>query len=98
MISFLHKFSAILFYIFGIIFFIAYLLFRNTIFSPWPEIVLSICDLPLILSGMLYGGSSLYLSIKNPKQKSKALLLGVTIPLIIIFLMLIIMNFWKIIQ
>ncbi len=96
MILFFQKLSEWLFYALGISFFVAYLLYRNTVASPWPEIWLSILDLPLLLSGILYGGISLYLSIKNPDKKSKILALSILIPLVALFTLFLVMNFWEV--
>jgi len=95
MTNHLHKLSAVLFYALGCSFFGAYLLFTNNLYAPWPEWWLNVGDLPLILCGLLYGGSSLYLSVAIPKKKSTVLALFIIIPLTTLFIFLILLNFWE---
>lgn len=92
----LHRLTAVLFYVLGCSFFGAYLLFTNALFAPWPQWWLSIADLPLILCGLLYGGSSLYLSVTIPKKKSPVLALVIIIPLAALFTFLFLLNFWEV--
>jgi heme/copper-type cytochrome/quinol oxidase subunit 3 len=91
----LHKLSAVLFYALGSSFFGAYLLFDNALYAPWPAWWLSVGDLPLILCGMLYGGSSLYRSVKHPKSTSRILILVISIPLAALFIFLALLNYWE---
>lgn len=92
----LHRLSAVLFYALGSSFFGAYLLFTNGLYAPWPEWWLSVGDLPLLLCGMLFGGSSLYRSVKHPKDVSVVLALVIVIPLAALFTFLLILNYWEI--
>jgi len=55
---------------------------------------LRVADLPLILAGVLYGGTSLYMSVKPKNKESKSLFMIIGVPLIIIFSTLLMMNFW----
>lgn len=91
----MHKLSGILFYVLGTSFFLAYLLFQNGLYAPWPEWWLSVGDLPLLLIGMLYGGSSLYLSVAQPKVKSTALALCIIVPLAALFIAIATLNYWE---
>lgn len=95
MITYLNQLSAVLFYLLGGSFFAAYLVMYNNL-SPWGSWWLQVADLPLALTGVLYGGTSLYLSVK-PRQKD-SVVLGVTIglPLVVIFISFIVMNFWEV--
>lgn len=93
MITHLKKISGFLFYVLGGTFFIAYMLHYNQITSIggwW----LKVADLPLALVGVLYGGTSLYMSVKPRDGDSKPLYIIIGVPLIIIFSTLLVMNFW----
>ena len=94
--TYLHRLSGILFYLLGGSFFLAFMLQYNEIgiFGGW---WLRVADLPLALVGILYGGSSLYLSVKPKNKDSKILMSIIGIPLIMIFFILIVMNFWPVI-
>ncbi|HLD32995.1 MAG TPA: hypothetical protein VJB10_05410 [Candidatus Peribacteraceae bacterium] len=91
----LHRLAAVLFYTLGLSFFGAYLLNANELYAPWPQWWLSIADLPLILCGLLYGGSSLYLSVTIPQKKSPILALVIIIPLLALFTFLFLLNYWE---
>ena len=93
MITYLHRLSGILFYILGGSFFIAYMLQYNQM-TPFGGWWLRVADLPLALTGILYGGTSLYQSVKPKDGDSKPLYIIIGIPLAMIFSTLLMMNFW----
>lgn len=93
MSRFLHTLSAILFYILGTGFFVAIVLNHNGVAGNAPRILMDIIDLPLLLTGLLYGGISLYRSIRNDAEPSHALMIGLALPLAILFGILLITNF-----
>lgn len=95
MIQYLQKLTGTLFYILGGTFFLAYLAMVHDI-SPLGQWWLSVADLPLIFVGMLYGGSSLYLSVKPKDSDSKTLFITIGIPLVALFSTFLIMNFWEV--
>jgi len=96
MIRDLHRISAVLFYLLGTSFFVGYLLYANLIGGLWPAWWMQVADLPLILSAMLYGGLSLFLSIsKTEKSSIAAVVIGV--PLVALFTFLLLLNFWNVI-
>ena len=95
MALFLRNFSAWLFYSLGISFFVAYVLLQNEIGIPWPKFWLSVADLPLLLSGLLYGGASLYLSVKKPNEASPILAWIIGLIALAIFVFLASLNFWE---
>ncbi len=97
MISYLHRLSAILFYLLGGSFFLAYLLMKNDL-TPFAKWWLNTADLPLALVAMLYGGISLYRSVKPRNGESTSLLLTIFLPLIVIFAALLLMNFWPLLS
>lgn len=93
MLRYLHTLSAVLFYVLGSSFFLAYVLMRNGIAADASLAWLRAGDMPLLLSGLLYGGISVYRSIQDDASSSKALMLGILIPLAILFLLLLVVNF-----
>lgn len=93
MITYLKQLSGVLFYLLGGSFFVAYLLMYNQL-SPLGSWWLKVADLPLAFVGMLYGGTSLYLSVKPKNQHSLALFYTIGIPLVAIFSTLLVLNFW----
>ena len=94
MLRYLHTLSAVLFYLLAGSFFLAYVLLRNALGGFWPLFWLQTADLPLLLSGLLYGGSSVYLSLQPEKNLSKSVALTIGIPLAVIFLLSLVLNFW----
>lgn len=96
MTEYLQKLSGFLFYLLGTSFFLAYLLFYNQFGDAWAW-WLKIADLPLALTGVIYGGTSLYLSVRPREHGSKPLAFIIAIPLTLLFLMLLGMNFWEVI-
>ncbi|MDD4287169.1 MAG: hypothetical protein PHO20_01880 [Candidatus Peribacteraceae bacterium] len=96
MSSSLHRISAILFYLLAGSFFVSYLLLRNSIGLPWSQWWMNVADLPLALVAVLYGGTSLYRSVKRTEGVSKPLLIVIGVPLLAFFILLIVLNFWSI--
>lgn len=94
--KFLHAFSAFFFYLLGASFFAAYLLMRNELGAPWAAWWLKVADLPLIAVAILYGGTSFYRSVKRKEGLSVPLFVFVSFPLLVLFLFLVLLNFWNI--
>lgn len=94
MLRYIHILSAVLFYVLGTTFFLSYILMHNGIAAAAARAWLQTGDMPLLLSGLLYGGSSVYASIHHDAASSKALLLGIFIPAAMLFLLLLVVNFW----
>jgi hypothetical protein len=92
-VTYLKKLSGFLFYVLGGTFFLAYMLQYNEV-TPMGAWWLKVADLPLLLAGILYGGTSLYLSVKPKDADSKSLFIIIGVPLIVIFSTLLMMNFW----
>lgn len=93
---FLHRLSAICFYLLAASFFVSYLFLRNNLLLPWPEWWLSVGDLPLALSAVLYGGTSLYRSVKRREGVSWLLLIFIGMPLLAFLTFVIALNFWSV--
>ncbi|MDD5751842.1 MAG: hypothetical protein PHS73_04985 [Candidatus Peribacteraceae bacterium] len=89
-----HTLSSFFFYILGSSFFVAYLLYRNQVGAPWPVWWMKVADLPLIGFAFLYGGTSLYGSLKRGEGLSWILALIIGLPLVALFLFLCTLNFW----
>lgn len=84
--------SAVLFYLFGGVLIVLIMLMRTTEMGPGAGALFSSIDLPLFFIAMVYGGSSLYVSLARGRT-SMPLLLGIFVPLGILFLMLCWFNF-----
>jgi len=95
MLTYIHKLSGFLFYLLGGSFFLSFMLQYNQIgsFGGW---WLKVADLPLALVGVLYGGSSLYLSVKPKDKGSTSLGFIIGLPLTLLFVSFIVMNFWPV--
>lgn len=94
MTRFLQQLSGFFFYALGISFLVSYILLRNSVW-PWlSSLWLQSADLPFALCALLYGGLSLYASISVPGKTSKTLAWIIGVPLLIVFLLLVVLNFW----
>ena len=85
MLRYLHTLSAVLFYLLGSSFFLAYILLRNRIGGAMPALWMDIGDLPLLLSGVLYGGVSVIRSVQGEAPVSALLVIAIGLPLLILF-------------
>ncbi len=94
MLRYLHQLSALFFYLIGTSFFVAYLLLRNSIWPVFSAVWLQTADLPFALCAILYGGLSLYMSLRNPGRSSRMLAWGIAVPLVALFAILVVLNFW----
>lgn len=88
----LQRASAVLFYALGLLTITAIVLVQRGIAVSAASIFLNIVDLPLLLTGMLFGGSTLVSSLSR-ERTSSTLMLAVFIPLAIIFLAFVYFNF-----
>ncbi len=92
-LAFLHRLSAVFFYLLGLSFFAAYILWHNEIQAAWAAWWLRVGDLPLILTSLLFGGISFYRSLANPKKPSRMLGGVVTGVMMVLFVMLVALDF-----
>jgi len=102
----LHRVAEFLFLFLGTFFIITFLFFRNNFFSNESKIFLQIADLPLIFFGMIFGVTSLKLSffeksdisregqVENKKEKRSILEILMFSVAIIIFLILVYVDFF----
>lgn len=96
MSRFLHTLSAVVFYLLGAVAFGAYIAFKNGFWVDRAEFVLSIIDLPLLVVGALYGGLSVYRSLKSEHAPSPILAFFIALPLILVIGFFGVLNFWTI--
>ena len=92
MLTYLHRLSALLFYILGSSFFLAYIFWKNQILADASMQWLSHAFLPLLAVAMLYGGASVLLSIEPEGRPSSSLTLLVTLPLALLFIVIMIFK------
>lgn len=85
------KASGFLFYTVGILLIIVLVLVKRGLFTAAAP-YLHIVDLPILFIAMLYGGSSLYVSLSRGK-KSLLLLLTIFVPLGVLFAVFCWFNF-----
>ena len=93
--AFLQRLAGVFFFLLGASFFVAYVLLRNDLHADAAAWWMQIADLPLALSAIVYGGTSVYQSLKSPRQPSTVLPWLIGIPLGLMFLLIMVMNFWK---
>ena len=94
MAKFLSQLSGFFFYTLGLSFFLCVVLVKNNVGGEAPIFWLQVADLPLMLSALLYAGSSLYLSIRTPGSHPRVLAAAIGVPLVAFFLVLMLFNFW----
>ena len=98
MLQFLHKYAATGFYLLVGSLLIAYLLLKNDVFGIYPRIWLEIADLPTIVVTLLFGGLSLYRSVAPNDCRPRLLPWVIGVPLCLLFVFLVILNFWDILD
>ena len=74
--------------------FVAVWVLRNGMGSISSEWWMRIVDLPLLMIGMLYGGLSVYQSLRAKDHPIHPFIFFLGLPLIALFLFFVILNFW----
>lgn len=92
MLRYLHALSAVLFYLLGLSFFLAYVLLKNAIAVSWMMRWLDIGMLPLLFVSLLYAGLSFRQSLKEASP-SRLLSLLLSLPLLLLFLSTLVSTF-----
>ncbi len=92
MLQHLHRLSAFFFYLLGSSFFIAFALLKYKPLMNNTAVWMQIADLPLAVSAIVYGGLSLYLSLRS--DKSRILPWLIAVPLMLFFGLILLLNFW----
>lgn len=90
----LQRLSGAFFFFIGASFFVSVVLLRNDLHADAAAWWMQVADLPLALSAIMYGGTSLYGSLRNPHKQSGLLPWLIGIPLSVIFIIIAAMNFW----
>lgn len=98
MLAYIHAVSAVLFYALGATLFAAYLLVRHKLGADLPLKWLSYMDLPSLLVGLLYGGLSIYRSLRDDTSISVILLIAIGMPVALVFVAFFILNFLPVIS
>lgn len=80
----LRRASALLFYIFGSLLIIVVVLVRRGMMPDALQPVVSTLDLPILFIGMIFGGSSLYVSLTKG-TRSPLLMVVIFLPLAALF-------------
>ena len=75
---------------------VAYMLFFNEVGNGLPGWWMQVADLPMLLSALVYGGSSLYISMVQEGERSMPLFYCIAIPLSTFFVFVFALNFWNI--
>jgi len=88
----LRRVSAFLFYCLGTVMIVLIVLVQRKYASAELAPILSVLDLPLLLIGVLFGGSSLYVSLVKDKR-SVPLLIVIFLPLVVLFVVFAYLNF-----
>lgn len=94
MLSFFRSLAGSIFYLLGGSFFIAYVLLKNNIYPLHAAWWMQVADLPFAATALLYGGLSLYGSLRGGKP-SRVLPFVIGIPLVALFAFLVFLNFWN---
>lgn len=92
---FLKKLSGFLFYALGLSFFVMYLAHKKEWLGQLPLWWFEVLDVPLVIAALLYGGTSLHLSLRS--KDNKAVISGVLISVILlaVFAVLFVFNYWN---
>lgn len=88
----LQRTSSVIFYTLGLLTIAAIVLVQRGVAAATLSLFLNIVDLPLLLTGMLFGGGALVSSLSR-EWTSPALVAIVFVPLSIVFLMFAYLNF-----
>ena len=88
----LRRASGALFYLLGLLTILGIVLVQRGVTVPFLATFLNIVDLPLLLTGMLFGGSTLITSVGREKM-STGLIVAVFLPLLLAFSFFAYLNF-----
>ena len=94
MTHFLQRLSGFCFYLLGTSFIVAWVMLKQNLYGTEEAVWMQSADLPLIFSGLVYGGLSLYLSLRHPEEPSTLLAWMIGVPLGAFFGLLLLLNFW----
>ncbi|MBD3360519.1 hypothetical protein GF366_01825 [Candidatus Peregrinibacteria bacterium] len=86
------KVSLIFFILTGLLHLGSSILIANELFLKQSQIINKTMDIPLVLTGLIYGFSSLRLSLTDPGKKHKALDISLASIIILVLIGLIVVN------
>lgn len=92
----LQQVSGFFFYILGLSLFVGYVCMRNDVFPNHAAVWMQTADLPFALAAIVYGGTSLYASLRAGGSSSRVLAWSIAVPLLVLFGLIVTMNFWGI--
>lgn len=94
MLHFLHKLSAVLFTLLGTALFVMEVLWRQNVLMPWSQVALTTIPTPLLAVGLLYGGLSIVVSVRE--RQSRAAVVGVIVGLLclVLFVAFSLLRLW----
>lgn len=90
----LQKVSGFWFLVLGFLMIAAYVCVRGEVLGVWPAYMLQYGDLPFLFSALIYGATSLLLSVQGPKGTSKVLQVMIALLVLSLFAAVCVMNFW----
>lgn len=93
MFSLLHRLTATLFYVCGLLGFILLALARGGIGSNWILPLLSSSDLPFIAITLSYAGMSAYAALEKGHPQPRLLAFLIAVPCIALFIFFLVLNF-----
>ena len=90
----LQRVSGFFFYLLGTVFVAAYVLLKSDAYGSLAALWMDRADLPFIASALTYGGISLYRNMR-PNGGSPILAWGIAIVCSAIFVLTLVLNFWR---
>lgn len=93
MSAFLQRYFSAVFYILGVTVLVFLVLLKRNVWPAQTDMILNSLDLPLLGAGMLYAGTSLYVSLTRNSKPSTVMALAISIPLILLFCVFAYLNF-----
>ncbi|HRH93352.1 MAG TPA: hypothetical protein PKV72_02355 [Candidatus Peribacteria bacterium] len=93
MVNVLRRVAAFWFFLLGFLAIAGVLLMKRELLSPPLVAVVHVLDLPLLFSGIVFGGTSLYRSMVPEGKSSPVLAILIAIPLLAVFCVFAYFNF-----
>ncbi len=88
--------AMVCFYVLGASFFAAYILWRNERLGALPLLWMQIADLPLLLCGLIFGGTSALKSLGEHEGAMSVVGWCLAAPLSLLFLGFVLLTFWDV--
>ena len=94
MLHFVHTLSAVLFTLLGLVLFGIEVLWRQGIWMPWSQVLLTTIPTPLIAIGLLYGCLSIVLSAQEGDKRRAVIGSIVGLVCIVLFAVFAVLRLW----